>query len=158
MQPNMYENPWLFNGKPFLSEDIKNFYGFVYKITNKLTGKAYIGRKYFYKSVKKKGKRRIYIESDWKDYYSSCDELKQDVNKFGKENFLREIISLHETKGDTNYWENYELFRNNVLEAVDFKGEKLYYNNNIMNRYFIRKNKPVRLLSETYYGIQTINS
>ena len=29
-----YENPWIFNGHPFLSEDIDDHFGFVYCITN----------------------------------------------------------------------------------------------------------------------------
>ena len=42
-----YENPWLYNGLPFTSDDIGDYYGFVYRITNLSTGKQYIGRKYF---------------------------------------------------------------------------------------------------------------
>ena len=42
-----YENPWIYKGRAFLSEDIGNNYGFVYKITNILNGREYIGRKYF---------------------------------------------------------------------------------------------------------------
>ena len=42
-----YENPWLYNGLPFTSDDIGDYYGFVYRITNLCTGKQYIGRKYF---------------------------------------------------------------------------------------------------------------
>ena len=30
----MYENPWYFNNKPFESEDIEKFQGFVYLIIN----------------------------------------------------------------------------------------------------------------------------
>ena len=43
-----YENPWLFEGSPFLSEDIDDLYGFVYCITNTVNSKRYIGRKYFW--------------------------------------------------------------------------------------------------------------
>ena len=43
-----YENPWIFEERTFLSEDINDLYGFVYCITNKSTGKKYIGRKYFW--------------------------------------------------------------------------------------------------------------
>ena len=37
-----YENPWIYEGRAFLSEDIKDNYGFVYKITNILNGREYI--------------------------------------------------------------------------------------------------------------------
>ena len=35
-----YENPWIFNGHPFLSENIDDHFGFVYCITNLLNGKG----------------------------------------------------------------------------------------------------------------------
>ena len=40
-----YENPWYFKGSPFLSEDINDLYGFVYRITNLQNGREYIGSK-----------------------------------------------------------------------------------------------------------------
>ena len=42
-----YENPWMYEGNPFTSDDIGDYYGFVYRITNTTNGKQYIGRKYF---------------------------------------------------------------------------------------------------------------
>jgi hypothetical protein len=95
-----YENPWLFQGQPFLSEDIGGSFGFVYRITNLKNGRKYIGRKYFWSkrkpraTVKNKSRRRVTTESDWKKYYGSCPELKDDLTKYGKESFSREIISL----------------------------------------------------------------
>ena len=53
----MYENPWYFNDKPFETEDIEKFQGFVYLIINQLNDKKYIGRKYFY-NVRKVPKKR----------------------------------------------------------------------------------------------------
>ena len=53
-----YENPWIYKGRAFLSEDIGNNYGFVYKITNILNGREYIGRKYFVQKRKPKGGKR----------------------------------------------------------------------------------------------------
>ena len=99
-----YENPWLYNGLPFTSDDIGDYYGFVYRITNLCTGKQYIGRKYFVQKRKPRGgKRRVTSESDWKRYFGSSEELKQDIRDLGKENFRREIISLHKTLGKVNY-------------------------------------------------------
>ena len=106
-----YENPWIYEGRAFLSEDIKDNYGFVYKITNILNGREYIGRKYFVQKRKPKGgKRRVTSESDWKKYYGSCPELKEDIKKFGKQNFTREILSIHTTLGKVNYEETRQLF------------------------------------------------
>ncbi len=131
-----YENPWLYKGTTFTSDDIGNFFGYVYRITNTQNGRQYIGRKYFYQKRKPKGgKRRITSESDWKRYYGSSDELKQDVKQFGKDTFRREIISLHETLGKVNYEETKQLFLHNVLmEALD-DGTPMYYNSNILGRY-----------------------
>jgi hypothetical protein len=131
-----YENPWIFEERTFLSEDINDLYGFVYCITNKSTGKKYIGRKYFWSFRKPPGKtRRVKQESDWKKYYGSCPELKDDIKKYGKEIFSREILSLHKTKGTCNYEETKQLFLNNVLsEALD-DGAPAYYNSNILGRY-----------------------
>ena len=132
-----YENPWFYNGKPFTSTDIGDYFGFVYLITNKSNGRRYIGRKYLWQFRTPKGKKRkVKSESDWKNYYGSCPELKEDIIKFGRENFSRTILSLHKTKGKTNFEETRQLFNNNVLtEALD-SGTPAYYNSNILNRYF----------------------
>ena len=131
-----YENPWIFEGQPFLSESIDDNFGFVYLITNTQTNRQYIGRKYFWSFRKPPGKKRkVKQESDWQKYYGSCPELKEDIKKYGKEIFNREIISLHKTKGDCNFEETKQLFLNNVLsEALD-DGSPAYYNSNILGRY-----------------------
>ena len=132
-----YENPWSYNNKPFSSADIGEYFGFVYLITNKSNGRRYIGRKYFFSFRTPKGKKRkVKSESDWKNYYGSCPELKEDIIKFGRENFSRTILSLHKTKGKTNFEETRQLFTNGVLtESLD-NGTPAYYNSNILNRYF----------------------
>ena len=132
-----YENPWLYEGKPFTSDDIGNFFGYVYLITNKSTGKKYIGRKYFVQKRKPKGgKRRITSESDWKRYYGSCPELKEDIKLLGKPSFSREILSLHTTKGRTNYEETRQLFLHDVLTKTLTDGTPAFYNSNILGRYY----------------------
>ena len=145
-----YENPWYYKGTAFTSDDIGDFFGYVYCITNKTTGKKYIGRKYFVQKRKPKGgKRRVTSESDWKKYYGSSPELKSDISRYGKENFSREILSLHTTLGQVNYEETKQLFLNNVLmESLD-DGTPMYYNSNILGRYmkkdygnFERNTKP----------------
>ena len=132
-----YENPWFYNGKPFTSTDIGDYFGFVYLITNKSNHRKYIGRKYLWQFRTPKGKKRkVKSESDWKNYYGSCPELKEDIIKFGRENFSRTILSLHKTKGKTNFEETRQLFTNNVLtESLD-NGVPAWYNSNILNRYF----------------------
>ncbi len=136
VEEGVYENPWLYEGKPFTSDDIGEFFGFVYRITNLQSGRKYIGRKYFWSKRKPRGgKRRVTSESDWKRYYGSSDELKADRKLLGNDLFKREIISLHTTLGKVNYEETRQLFLHNVLtETLDGK-TPLYYNSNILGRY-----------------------
>jgi len=131
-----YENPWLYLERIFDSNDVGDNFGFVYLITNKSNQRQYIGRKYFWSFRTPPGKKRkVKQESDWKRYYGSCPELKEDVKKYGKEFFSREILSLHKTKGTCNFEETKQLFLNNVLsEALD-DGSPAYYNSNILGRY-----------------------
>jgi hypothetical protein len=132
-----YENPWLYDGKVFESEDIKDYFGFCYILIDLENSKQYIGRKYFYSVRKKKGiRKKVRSESDWKSYYSSSKKIQQMVQESGPNRFKREILSLYKKKGQVNYNETKLLFQHNVLEAVNDDGERLYYNENIMNRYF----------------------
>jgi len=126
-----YENPWVYKDTTFTSDSIGNFFGFVYRITNLQSGKAYIGRKYFWQFRKPRGKsRKVRSESDWKRYYGSSEELNADRKLIGNNCFRREIISLHETKGWVNYEETKQLFLNNVLSE-----DENFYNSNILGRY-----------------------
>ncbi len=131
-----YENPWTYLERTFNSSDVRHYFGFVYLITNKSNQRQYIGRKYFWSFRTPPGKKRkVKQESDWKKYYGSCPELKEDLKRYGKEIFKREILSLHTTKGTCNYEETKQLFLNNVLsEALD-DGTPAYYNSNILGRY-----------------------
>jgi hypothetical protein len=132
-----YENPWRYQGKVFESEDIQDYFGFVYLIECFETSKKYLGRKYFWSFRTPKGKKRkVKQESDWKNYYGSCPELKEDIKKIGKDKFERTILSLHKTVGKTNYEETRQLFLNNVLiESLD-DGSPAYYNSNVLGRYY----------------------
>jgi len=120
---------WLYNDIPF--EDIADYVGFVYLITNLQNGRKYIGKKNFYfsktRTVKGK-KKRTKVESDWKEYFGSNKELLEDVEKLGKETFKREILKLCKSKGEFGYYEAKYQFDNNVLETND------YYNTWIMVR------------------------
>ena len=120
---------WFYNGEYI--DNPGDYVGFVYLITNQITGKKYIGKKNFYFSKTKqvKGKKKRYkVESDWLDYYGSNKELASDVEKLGKENFKREILRLCSSKGEFGYFEAKYQFDNNVLESDE------WYNTWIMVR------------------------
>lgn len=132
-----YDNPWIYQGKVFDTEDINGYYGFVYLITNTTNNRKYIGRKYFWSFRKKKGHtRRTKQESDWKKYYGSCPELKEEIKTTGKEYFKREILSIHTTLGKCNYEETRQLFVNSVLTESLEDGTPAYYNSNVLGRYY----------------------
>lgn len=114
--------------------------GFVYLIVNKANSRMYIGKKLakfsrtttktvtLKNGTKKKKKVRSKIDSDWKEYYGSSNELNKDIETFGKENFTREILFYCKSKAECSYIEVREQFSRKVLESDD------YYNNNIMCR------------------------
>ena len=132
-----YENPWLYKDTTFTSDDIGDFFGYVYLITNNENGRQYIGRKYFWQFRTPKGKKRkVKSESDWKKYYGSCPELKEDIEQLGRQNFSRTILSLHSTSGKTNFEETRQLFVKGVLTESLNNGTPKYYNSNILSRYF----------------------
>ena len=137
-----YENAWIYCGSVFDGSLIGDNYGFVYKITCSTTNRSYIGRKYFWQKRKPRDtgqttrRRRVTSESNWKKYYGSCPELTADVKKYGKESFTREILSLHRTPGRVNYEETRQLFLHDVLTKALTDGTPVYYNSNILGRYY----------------------
>jgi hypothetical protein len=112
---------WMYENREF-TEVPENIIGFVYKITNTITGRQYIGKKLFSfarkKSVKGR-KKRIRVESDWRDYYGSNKELLHDVATHGAGCFQREILYLCANKGQCNYLEAKLQFLHGVLERPD---------------------------------------
>ncbi len=114
--------------------------GFVYMITNTISGKRYIGKKLAkfsktsYKVVKlkngnkKKKKIRSKIDSDWRDYYGSSPNLTKDIELLGKLAFKREVLFYCKSKSECSYIEAREQFSHRVLESDD------WYNGHIQVR------------------------
>jgi len=137
LKEEITKTPGYMKGKPFTTDDINGFFGYVYRIINLQDGREYIGRKYFWKFRTPKGKKRkVKSESDWKKYYGSCPELKEEIQQLGRQNFSRTILSLHKTAGKTNYEETKQLFTKGVLTEQLDDGTPKYYNSNILSRYF----------------------
>lgn len=116
---------WLYDGQ--LIEDISQLenspFGFVYIITQKSTGKKYIGRKLLTKSSRKtiKGKKKkIRVESDWKTYWGSSPALLKAIEKHGLKDFEREIVKLCYTKSECSYWETKLIFETDAIISEDY--------------------------------------
>lgn len=118
---------WLYEEQNFDSIP-EHYVGFVYRITNVISGKQYIGKKLFYHSkirTKKGRRKKIKVESDWKEYFGSNNSLLADIIVYGEKNFRREILHLCKTKGTCSYLELKEQILNNVLESDKFYNDQI---------------------------------
>ena len=74
----------------------------IYKVTNKITGRFYIG------------KHKTKNPGDW--YYGSSPTLQEDIKRLGKENFKKEILFCYKRESTMIRKEkelvNLELIRN----------------------------------------------
>lgn len=130
-----------------IPENIDDYWGFVYCITNNVNGKKYVGKCNFWRISKepalkgrskkekekrsklKGNKRHIKKETSWRDYWGSGGKEWQSVlEEFGKDNFVREIISCYKTPWEVKYFEAKEQFDREVLFSdnyyngiIDFK-------------------------------------
>ena len=117
---------WLYQGTP-VNELPEETVGFVYIITNNLSGRKYIGKKLAkfsktsYKTVKlkngtkKKKKIRSKVDSDWLTYWSSSEDLKADVAALGEDKFSKEILRYCNSKNELSYYEAKYQFEYDVL-------------------------------------------
>jgi hypothetical protein len=114
---------WLINEGVYMHE---NIFGSIYEITNKVNGKKYIGKKQCIRKIKRKplkGKTRNRIdhkESDWKTYTSSSNELNEDIQKYGKDNFEFRILKVCGSKWELGYEEIKEQIARDVLRRDDY--------------------------------------
>jgi hypothetical protein len=127
---------------PFSPED---WFGFVYIIKNKLTGRFYIGKKVFWNNTKTKLTKKeiseqtgpgrkpthkiVTKESNWMVYWGSNKELLADVKQHGVENFERKILKLCKSKKELTYYEIEYQCKYDVLTTNS-------YNDNILGKFF----------------------
>ena len=83
-------------------------YGFIYITTNNINGKKYIGQ------------RKYDSQEKWKEYLGSGVYLNRAINKYGKENFSKEIIEECDTKEKLNEREKYWISYYNAVNSENF--------------------------------------
>ena len=110
----------------------ENIVGFVYEITNNISGKKYIGKKlaFFSKTTyrvvtlkngtKKRKRIRSQVPSDWPTYWGSNQELQEDIKNLGESNFSREILFYCYSKSECSYIELREQILRQVLESDNY--------------------------------------
>ena len=124
----IYNTMWYYENKEY-DETPEEFQGFVYLITDINNGKKYVGKKNFWKpkilpiTKTRKRRKRTRVESDWRLYFGSSEEVKLLVETRGQENFKREILRLCKTKGEMTYFEMKEQFDRDVLLRDDYYNE-----------------------------------
>ena len=134
---------WKYKEKEVLSltDMPEETYGFIYKISNKITGQYYIGKKQVV-SVRKKnfGKKKLSTitdkrvkkyemvskESDWKTYRSSNSVVKS----WNEDEIELEILRFCKSKKSLTYYELQEQFYYNVL------ADSNSLNDNLIGKFF----------------------
>ena len=130
---------WIYKNQP-VKQLPTDCAGFVYLITNTVSGRMYVGKKLarfrttrYKMHTQKNGKKvrkkiRGAVSSDWQDYFGSSDQLDKDIALLGKDKFRREILYYCRSKAELNYVEAREQFSRKVLESDQ------YYNGHIRVR------------------------
>jgi len=119
------------------------YFGFTYLITNKVTGKRYVGLKRFYLWAGPVGGYKCYdMESEWwdakawkpnnwREYTGSQKDLNAEIARGNVWDFRYEVLDMCKTVLDLHMSEVWHMVEWNVLEATDKNGDYLWYNKNI---------------------------
>ena len=128
----------------------EKYFGFIYKITNKETGKFYVGKKVYWHNKKKKLTKKqlaelpptpgrkpthevVRVESDWKTYWGSNKQLLTDIKQYGEDKFECWIFKQCLTKKQLTYWEIHYQCKEEVLISSNKS-----YNDNILGKFFTK--------------------
>ena len=121
-QSNTTINPsWIYNDNP-ITEIPLNAIGFVYLIHNTQNNKKYIGKKLFHstKTIQKNNKKKkIKIESNWKLYNGSNQNLLNDI-QINNPTLEKYILYLCYSKSQCSYLEALEQFKYNVILSDEY--------------------------------------
>lgn len=139
---------WLYENEVIekIEDFPENTFGFIYKITNKETGKFYVGKKQLISQTnvklgkkelallptqrgKKPTKKLVTKESNWKEYWGSNKFLLEDIQLLGKDNFTREILVICPSKKLLTYWELAMQCKYDVLQENS-------YNDNLLGKFY----------------------
>lgn len=86
--------------------EINNPYGFIYITTNMINGKKYIGQRRYYKG--------------WEKYLGSGVNITRAIEKYGSENFKKDIIYIANSQKELNEKEIYFIEKYNALNNSNF--------------------------------------
>ena len=114
---------WLYHNKEFTGDEIGEYFGMVYLITNVRTGRKYVGKKFFTKAARRqvKGKsKKVRVASDWEKYFGSNKVIQEEVKTLGEDVFKREILHLCKSRSECAYWETWEIFTRDALRTDDY--------------------------------------
>ncbi len=133
-------NNWTYDGKEVIVPP-EGMVGFVYLITRNDTGKSYIGKKSFWshrtkKVVGRKNRKHTIKESDWTTYWSSSDQIKEEVKTLGEDAFTRKILRFYKSKKELTYGELEYQVKLDVLTAKLPDGSRKFYNSTILGKFF----------------------
>lgn len=88
------------------STTYNNPYGFIYITTNMINGKKYLGQRKFYRN--------------WQEYLGSGKSLVYAIQKYGKENFVRNIVCICNSLEELNQAEHDISVFLNVVKSEDW--------------------------------------
>lgn len=122
---------WYWQGYPLDDEQKdklieEGIIGFVYIITEFSTKKKYVGKKLWITTRKlpplkgQKRRRTKVVETDWRSYYGSSENVKKLIEEKGPEEFHREILHFCYNKAELAYLEAREQFEREVLLRDDY--------------------------------------
>lgn len=124
--------------------DPERYLGFVYLITDELTGKAYVGRKNYWIARSKKGcksrvtdkgsdkwKPECWKASDWEYYKGSSKALRDHMRDHADHEYSFVILKQVQSKGRLSYEECKEQWKRDVLCARLPDETYRYLNGNI---------------------------
>lgn len=136
-----------------------DFFGFLYEIEERATGKTYVGKKVFsFKRQKTKANKSRTKDSDWRTYTSSSALINDMIAEQGKDAFSFRIVMLCAGKCMLGYEEESLQRAKDVLRARLPDGTLKYFNRTIGFRNYAGLEKQTRLTHEICQSIRPLSA